>query len=171
MGHKNCDLMIGYWDSLRRGYTAPAQADIEPRAISRVLPNVFILDAASPTNPTYRLAGTAVCRRFGHDLRDKSYLDYWDGPSRETLRLLLRRALRVHRPVSLYSTDCRLDAGMVELETVLAPISIHNGEPTRFLGMAQVLNEHAQLTVSNGGFQSLSASHLMCEAELSSASN
>ena len=163
--------MIGYWVSLRRGCTAPAQSDIQPRAISRVLPSVFLLDAANPANPTYRLAGTAVCRRCGCDPRDKSYLDYWDGPSCETIRLILSHALRVHCPVFLYSTNCCLDADMVELQTVLAPITIHNSEPTRFLGMAQVLKEPAQLTVSTGAFQSLSALHLISETELASASN
>jgi hypothetical protein len=171
MEDRNCDLMIAYWNSLRRGPNAPAQSDIEPRSISRVLPSVFILDASIPTHPTYRLAGTALCKRFGCELRNKSYLDHWDAPSSEALRVLLRRALKAHRPISLYSVDCCLDAGPVELESVLAPISIKNGEPTRFIGMAQVLNKHAQLTASSSSFQNLSASHLICESELSAVSS
>ena len=170
MEHRNSNLMIGYWNSLRRGAAAPAQSDIEPRAISRVLPQVLILDARHQTGPTYRLAGTAVCWRFGHELRNKNFLDHWDAPSSETLRLLLRRALRTQRPLSLYSVDRCQDAGRVELETVLAPISITDGEPSRFIGMTQVLGDHAQLSLLNGAFQSLSASHLIDEAELSSVS-
>lgn len=171
MDHRNNELMIGYWSSLRMGHTAPAQSDIEPRLISRVLPTVFILDASNPSEPLYRLAGTALCSRFGSELRGKSFLAHWDTPSSETLCWLLRRALKVHRPVCLHSGERCMDAGIIEVETVLAPISIGDSKPTRFIGLTQILSRHAELTGLCGTYQSLSASHLVCESEIACASN
>ena len=171
MEHRNNELMIGYWSSLRRGRTVPAQSDIKPRAIGRVLSNVFILDASNPSDPLYRLAGTALCSRFGSELRGKHFLAPWDTPSSETLCWLLRRALKVHRPICLHSGECGLNADTVAMETVLAPITISDSRPTRFIGLAQILRKHADQVGLPGTYQSLTGSHLVYDVEVARASN
>jgi hypothetical protein len=60
---------------------------------------------------------------------------------------------------------------MIELETVLAPISIGGSQPTRFIGLAQILGKHEELMGLTGTCQSLFASHLVCDTEIESASN
>ena len=67
MKHKNSHLLVGYWSRLRKGRDVPDQTDIDPRAIKRMLPYVFILDAENPSRPIYRLAGTSLCERFGFE--------------------------------------------------------------------------------------------------------
>jgi len=68
MKHKNSHLLVGYWSRLRRGRAVPFQGDIDPRDIKRLLSYVFILDCENPARPVYRLAGTALCERFGFEL-------------------------------------------------------------------------------------------------------
>src|SRR5207244_9222354 len=81
MKHKNSHLLVGYWSRLRRGRDVPDQTDIDPRAIKRLLSYTFILDCENPARPVYRLAGTALCERFGFELKGTSFLAHWESQS------------------------------------------------------------------------------------------
>ena len=74
MKHKNSHLLVGYWSRLRKGRDVPDQTDIDPRAIKRLLSYTFILDCENPARPMYRLAGTALCERFGFELKGTGFL-------------------------------------------------------------------------------------------------
>jgi hypothetical protein len=54
---------------------------------------------------------------------------------------------------------------MVEMETILAPISFNGGEPARFLGMTQILSDATPLAGRPVAFQRLVASQLVREDE------
>jgi hypothetical protein len=165
MKHKNSHLLVGYWSRLRKGREVPDQTDIDPRAIKRMLSQLFILDAINPGRPTYRLAGTGLCERFGMELKATPFLAQWEGQSAIALSSLLRQAMRVRQPVCLSSIGAGADSGMVEIETVLAPISFNRGEPTRLLGMTQVLSDVQQLGGRPVAFQRLVASQMIREGE------
>jgi hypothetical protein len=165
MKHKNSHLLVGYWSRLRKGRDIPDQTDIDPRAIKRMLSHTFILDVQNPARPIYRLAGTALCERFGFELRGTGFLAHWEGQSSIALASLLAQALKLRQPVCLSSIGATSDCGMVELETVLAPISFNGGEPTRFIGMIQILSDVSQLRGRPIAFQRLAASQLVREDE------
>jgi hypothetical protein len=169
MKHKNSHLLVGYWSRIRKGRDVPDQTDIDPRAIKRMLPYVFILDAEDPSRPIYRLAGTALCERFGFELKGTGFLAHWEAKSGIALASLLRQALRLRQPVSLTSIGASADCGMVELETVLAPVTFGSSEPTRFVGMIQILSDTTQLHGRPIAFQRLAASQLIREDEPVSA--
>jgi hypothetical protein len=163
MKHKNNHLLVGYWSRLRKGRTVPDQTDIDPRAIKRMLPSVFILDSENPSRPIYRLAGTALCERFGFELRGTGFLAHWEAQSAVALSSVLRQALKLRQPVCLSSIGATGSAGMVEIETILAPISFNGGEPNRFIGVIQVLSDQAVLEGKPIAFQRLAASQLVRE--------
>ena len=165
MKHKNSHLLVGYWSRLRNGRDVPDQIDIDPRAIKRMLSHISILDAVNPGRPIYRLAGTGLCERFGMELKGTGFLAHWEGQSGIALSSLLKQAQKMRQPVCLSSIGATADCGMVELETVLAPISYNGGEPTRFLGMTQVLTDVLQLGGRPIAFQRLIASQLVREDE------
>lgn len=165
MKHKNSHLLVGYWSRLRGERTMPDQTDIDPRAIKRMLSHVFILDAASAGRPVYRLAGTGLCERFGYELKGTSFLSHWEGGSATSLGSLLRQSMTLLQPICLSSIGATSDCGMVELETVLAPISFNGDGPTRFLGMTQILSDATQLAGRPIAFQRLIASQLVRESE------
>ena len=54
---------------------------------------------------------------------------------------------------------------MVEIETVLMPVSLGGGEPVRFLAIAQILTDVAPLIGRNISFERLVASYLVREGE------
>ena len=165
MKHKNSHLLVGYWSRLRRGRSVPFQGDIDPRAIKRLLSYVFILDCENPARPVYRLAGTALCERFGFELKGTSFLAHWESQSGLSLTSLLRQALNASQPICLSSIAATADNGMVELETILTPISLDGGTPTRFFGMVQMLGDPTPLLGRSIAYERLMGSQLIQEAE------
>src|SRR5262249_28333315 len=102
MKHRNNHFAVGYWSLIRRGRPTPDQADIDPKALKRLLPFVFLLDTRH-SNFVYRLAGTTLCGRYGGELRGRDFLSHWDRDSRVKLPSLLRRSLAEATPICLSS--------------------------------------------------------------------
>jgi hypothetical protein len=171
MKHKNSHLLVGYWTRARQGRAVPDQTDIDPRAIKRMLASVFILDVENPSRPIYRLAGTGLCERFGFELRGTGFLAHWDAQSSIALVSLLRQAINMRKPICLSSIATGANAGLVELETILAPISFNGGEPNRFIGMIQVLSDQTLLSDQPIAFQRLSSSQFIREEDPLSSSD
>jgi hypothetical protein len=165
MKHKNSHLLVGYWGRLRKGRDLPDQSDIDPRAIKRLLSYVFILDCENPARPLYRLAGTALCERFGFELKGTSFLAHWESQSGLSLAPLLRQALQMRQPLCLSSVAATADNGMVELETILTPITFNRGAPTRFFGMVQMLSDPTPLLGRCIAYERLVGSQLIDEEE------
>ena len=163
MKHKNSHLLVGYWSRLRNGRAVPDQADIDPRAIKRMLASVFILDVENSSRPIYRLAGTALCERFGFELRGTGFLAHWEAQSSLALASLLRQSMTLRQPLCLSSIGTSAGAGMVELETVFAPISCSGGEPNRFIGMIQLLGDLTTQSAKPIAFQRLAGSQFIRE--------
>jgi len=165
MKHKNSHLLVGYWSRLRNGRSVPDQTDIDPRAIKRMLSHVFILDAAVPARPIYRLAGTGLCERYGLELKGTGFLANWEGQSAAALAALLAQALKQNQPVCISSVGATAECGMVELETLLAPITFHGESAARFIGLTQVLSDPALLAGRPIAFQRLVGSQFVREDE------
>jgi hypothetical protein len=165
MKHKNSHLLVGYWSRLRTGRDVPTQSVIDPRAIKRLLSYVFILDCENPARPFYRLAGTGLCERFGFELKGTSFLAHWEAQSGLSLASLLRQALKAGQPLCLSSIAATADNGMVELETVLTPVSLNGGAPTRFFGLVQMLSDPAPLLGRSIAYERLVGSQLIQEDE------
>ena len=140
MKHRNSHFAVGYWTLICRGRPTPDQADVDPKALKRVLPFVFLLEARH-SSFLYRLAGTTLCERYGGELRGRDFLRSWDPDSRARLPALLRESLAESTPVCLSSVATTDDRRVVEMETVLMPLTINGGVPDRLLGVAQVLTD------------------------------
>ena len=169
MKHKNSHLLVGYWSRLRKGREVPDQTEIDPRAIKRLLSAIFILDATDPFRPVYRLAGTTLCDRYGAELKGTSYIARWEGRSRDQLTSLLQQCLAVRQPVCISSVAASSECGMVELETVLAPIRFGTNAPSRFLGMTQLIGSELALGGRPIAFERLVSSRIIDEDEPDSA--
>jgi hypothetical protein len=165
MKHRNSHLLVGYWSRLRKGRDLPDQTDIDPRAIKRMLSYVFILEASDPARPVYRLAGTSLCDRFGIELKGTNFLSHWEAQSRASLSVLLRQSLATKQPVCLSSIATTADCGMIELETILAPVTFGPGQPVRFIGLVQVLSDPSPLAGKTIAYTRLVGSQLVREDE------
>lgn len=163
MKHRNSHLLVGYWSRLRAGRDVPDQTDIDPRAIARLLSYTFILECEHPSRPLYRLAGTALCERFGFELKGTGFLAHWESRSCLSLSSLLRQALKLRQPLCLTSIAATAEKGMVELETVMAPMSFNGGEPHRFFGLVQSLSDPTPLLGGAIAYERLIGSQLIAE--------
>lgn len=61
-----------YWFALRGQNTMPAKTDFNPRTITKLLPNIMMLELGEDRKLTFRLIGTAIVTRRGDDLTNKS---------------------------------------------------------------------------------------------------
>jgi hypothetical protein len=165
MKHRNSHLLIGYWSRSRRGRALPDQVDIDPRAIKRMLSHVFILEARDVTNPIYRLAGTTLCDCFGQELRGIGFLSLWEARARETLVLLLGQSLAAKLPLCLSTIGETAQSAMMEMETVLAPLTFGTASPQRFLGITQFLSDPSQLGGTSIALQRLMGSKTIRDGE------
>ncbi len=165
MKHRNSHLLVGYWSRIRRGRDVPDQTDIDPRAVKRLLSYAFILECENPARPAYRLAGTALCERFGFELKGSSFLSHWEGQSAMALTGLLQQSLKVKKPLCLSSVATTSGHETVELETVLAPVSFNGGEPKRFFGLVQLLSDPGPLLGRAIAYERLIASKFIREDE------
>jgi hypothetical protein len=163
MKHRNSHFAVGYWSRLRQGRPTPDQADIDPKALKRLLPFVFLLESRPDGSFVYRLAGTTLCERYGTELRGKNFMANWDAESRVRLGVLLRQSLVSNTPVCLTSVGATEDCRMIEIETLLMPISFGSDTPERFLGLAQVLTDVSPLVGRSISFERLVASSLVRE--------
>ena len=162
MKHRNSHFAVGYWSRIRNGRATPDQADIDPKALKRLLPFVFLLDARGG-NFIYRLAGTTLCERYGSELRGRDYFLHWDPESSARLSELLRQSLRARLPLCLTSIGAVDHCHMIEIETVLMPITFGTDNPERFLGVAQVLTDVTSLAGQAIIFERLVTSNLVRE--------
>lgn len=165
MKHRNSHFAVGYWSRIRAGQSVPDQADIDPKALKRLLPYVFLLDSRADGSFTYRLAGTALCERFGMELRDKNFLAHWDRDSRTLIATLLRQSLRTGTPLCLTSIGATEECRMIEIETVLMPIAFGGEEPERFLAVAHTMGDLYALGGRAIQFERLVASSFINEGE------
>jgi hypothetical protein len=164
MKHRNSHFAVGYWSLIRRGRPAPDQADIDPKALKRLLPFVFLLDTRH-SSFIYRLAGTTLCERYGGELRGRDFLARWDRESRVRLPGLMRQSLAESLPLCLSTVGTTEEREMVELETLLMPMTFKGGARERFLGVQQVLSDPRPLLGRAIAFESLVASSLVREGE------
>ena len=66
--------LYNYWNDVRSGRFAPHRFDIEPSRISEILPETLIIERHARNQLRFRLAGTAICERFGNDFRGTDFL-------------------------------------------------------------------------------------------------
>jgi len=169
MKHRNSHFAVGYWSRLRRGRALPDQADIDPRALKRLLPIVFLLELRGDGSFAYRLAGTTLCARYGGELRGRNYLEPWDPVSRVKLVKLLRQALAERLPLCVTSVGATAQCAMVEIETVMMPISYGAEAPQRFLAVAQVLTDVVPLAGEPISFERMISAKLVREEDTTPA--
>ena len=104
-------------------------------------------------------------RTFRLRIEGHRFLAHWEAQSGLSLASLLRQALQLRQPVCLSSIAATADNGMVELETILTPVSFNGGEPTRFFGMVQMLSDPTPLLGRTIAYERLIASQLIREDE------
>lgn len=61
--------VLTYWENLRQGRLVPKRSEIDPRILHNSLNYTFILEADTPDNIRFRLAGSKLCDCMGMEMR------------------------------------------------------------------------------------------------------
>lgn len=77
----------------------PSRSDIDPAAITALLPGISIIDASIPSRPTYRLAGTRLRDIYGQEVTGKSVFDLELGEKRNYWLAVYRKVVDERVPM------------------------------------------------------------------------
>jgi len=69
--HPELAALYKYWSLQRGSRPMPCRADIHPKGIKQLLPQVFIVEIVPPMRFRFRLAGSMICARWHEDLTGK----------------------------------------------------------------------------------------------------
>ncbi|MEC9347850.1 MAG: PAS domain-containing protein [Pseudomonadota bacterium] len=104
-----------YWRSCRDGDRLPARVAIDPAAIVPVLPHVILIDVHGAGQYRYRLVGTSVADRFGHDVTGEPVDKSWLGPDWPAVRRDFDYVVQQRRPC--------MTRGTMRLSGEIAPVA------------------------------------------------
>lgn len=130
-----CAEIRAYWQGLRRGKTIPARADIDPKAMHRVLDHAFILERMAPGAARFRLAGRHLIDMMGMEVRGMPLCAVMNPSSRGRLSDVLESVFKAPQLAEL-TLHARAEYGRPELSArlVLLPLRSDLGDVTRVLG-------------------------------------
>jgi hypothetical protein len=134
--------IFNYWNGLRAGRPAPLRAEIDPSALRRFLPHLFIINATIADNPTFALAGTRICELFDRELRGLDYQSIWLGLGDDTPTTILKHVLFYERP-ALLDIQLSHDEDDYAHDLLLMPIRSQGYRSDRVLGA--LVPRHAAL--------------------------
>jgi len=141
MRNTKTKTVFDYFNRVRGDRTAPLRADIDPAALTSVLPDVFILGMGRHGSPIFRLAGTRVCALLGRELRGEEFLDLWHAPNRHKMKLATDAVLANQAPLTVEIGTLADEEESGRLEMLLAPLCSRPGICDRFIGSLVDLGE------------------------------
>ena len=134
MKHPSTQEIFTYWNTLREARPAPLRSQINPVAIPKVLPDIFLLDCIEDDQHLIRLAGTRLCTLFGKELRGQSFNSLWNEFGEHHIDDLLRTVVDEHAAVVAGAEGYSSSEHLCRLELILLPLRTNDGSPTRVIG-------------------------------------
>jgi hypothetical protein len=93
--------LYDYWIDIRKDRIVPDAQDVDPLAIVPLLPDIVVFQVNSPEEIIYRLAGTEVVNRMGHDPTGKNLIDIAASGKGGIISTLM--TMTVRQPAGLYA--------------------------------------------------------------------
>lgn len=125
--------IFNYWNGLRGSRPAPLRSEIDPSALRRFLPHLFIVNAAVSDHPTFALAGTRICELFDRELRGLDYASMWLNAEDDTPTTILNHVLVYERP-ALLDICLPHDGDNYAHDLLLMPVRSQGHRSDRVLG-------------------------------------
>jgi hypothetical protein len=116
--------LFDYWSGIRGDRRMPRRSDIDPAQFPKLLPHVMLVDIdADVEDLRFRLAGAAICKRFGKELGGRYWSDLDCGAGGEAILSSFRetadRGEPGYRTFDFTTPDFRL----LRFAQVLLPLS------------------------------------------------
>ncbi len=131
--------LFQYWTDLRSGRPMPKRSEVDPAALARLLPDIFILEALPDGEHRFRLAGTRVCQIFGRELRHAQFSSIWrQDQDRQTARAA-RRILDNATPMRFAAGATNRFGDRLQFDLPLLPLAGADGQPAKLIGAIEIL--------------------------------
>jgi len=129
---------LDYWDSKRRGRRMPARRDIEPAEILDLLPYVVLIDVErDPIDFRYRLVGTAVAARIGHDRTGERFSALFQQSEGSEVWKTALRILEEKRPIVSRIAYVGFNRWIHNYRDISMPLSEDNDVVNMIFGVLQ----------------------------------
>jgi len=84
--HPSSRTLFRFWEAARGEMAAAKKQDLDLKKVAKILSNLCILERDNgKQNYKWRLAGTGICKLWGHELTDRDVLEAWPGFERQTM--------------------------------------------------------------------------------------
>jgi hypothetical protein len=125
--------VFDYWIHLCGERSAPLRTEIDPVALRRFLPNLFIAVMDEAGEMGFRLAGTRICELFGREFRGSPFQSIWaDAANRRPLEIV-ENVIQYERP-ALMEVSASNGAESRAYELLLLPVRSDDVRSDRVLG-------------------------------------
>ncbi len=142
--HNKTKQLLDYWLDLfsqcngpvggNQPINWPDRTSVQPAQCRSLLGDMFILETLG-TSTRYRLAGTKLCSLYGRELKQEKFSEIFDLRDRRSAENWVSR-LSIDEQVVLICSIAETKAQeLVNLETLLLPLSNSGGEGRRVLGI------------------------------------
>ena len=129
---------LDYWDSKRGARRMPARRDIEPTEILDLLPYVVLIDVErEPLDFRYRLVGTAVAARFGHDRTGERFSALPQQSEGSEIWKTAVRILEEKRPIVSHIPYVGFQRWVQNYRDISMPLSENNDVVNMIFGVLQ----------------------------------
>lgn len=122
-----------YWSSRKTGPAAPRRRSLDPKDISRLLPDVFVLESVDGVW-SFRLAGSGVCERHCMEMKGVPFREIWDPMDQPHVESAIGLVARDGHGC-IITSNAVVREYAVEFETLFLPISEENGKIERIIGV------------------------------------
>lgn len=144
MRQKKTKQMLDYWMSLYQEAGSglaqgakpvwPERSAVQPAECRSLLSNMFILELSGGA-ARYRLAGTNLCGIYGRELKNEDFCEAYTGKDQKSADTWAKQLGQDGTAVLICSLAEADSGDLVNLETLLLPLS-HHGDPSkRVLGL------------------------------------
>jgi hypothetical protein len=136
--HNLIEQGLDYWDSKRAGRRMPSRRDIEPTEILDLLPYVVLVDVErEPLDFRYRLVGTAVAARFGHDRTGERFSALLPPAEGGEIWKTAVRSLEEKRPIVSHIPYVGFKGWIQNYRDISMPLSENNDDVNMIFGVLQ----------------------------------
>lgn len=126
--------LLSYWENLRAGRIAPMRSELDPRQITGALDHTFVLEYNGPLDVRFRLAGMALCKMMGMELRGMPARALIDISHRDELSRVLDELVTSPKIVELVLKTSSAQSPKLKARMLLLPMQNDAGQFTRILG-------------------------------------
>jgi len=135
MMHPSLGLVLQHWEGLCQGNQPPARDALDPRDLTGLLSNIFILERSRPATVRLRLGGTHLTDLMGMEVRGLPIRAFFELSERTRLMSEVEQVFTRPAKLMLHLTSDKQGQAVLDGQMLLLPMLGANGQIERALGV------------------------------------